>query len=81
VESLKAPPVPPAEPAPPPAAPPAAPNKPSLWLGNSKSKYRNPKQIQMIKFPKLILLSDQSLEFWSFEFVSNLGFRASNLIF
>jgi len=54
---------------------------------NPKSEYRNPKQIlrlgrirlqrriRMFQFLKL-----PGFEFWSFDIVSNFGFRASNLI-
>jgi len=62
---------------------------PSNQRKNPKSEYRNPKQTQRqinlksgkSKTPKL---KEDCLEFylfWSFEIVSNFGFRASNFLF
>jgi len=52
---------------------------------NSKSEYRNPKQIQILNFLMTKTIFAQifrlfgSFEFWSFDIVSEFGFRASDL--
>ena len=56
---------------------------------NPKSEYRNPKQTQSQinlnrENPKHRIRKEACLEFylfWSFEIVSNFGFRASNFLF
>ena len=61
---------------------------------NSKSEYRNPKQIQSINVPMLKTNAPSSIReterrtvpfcsfgFWSFDIVSNFGFRDSNFLF
>jgi hypothetical protein len=44
---------------------------------NPKSEYRNPKQIRNLKVPKQ--QTKKTFDFGTFGFVSNFGFRASNL--
>jgi len=51
-------------------------SKPTL---NPKSEYRNPKQFQNPNDQITKTFPILGFEFWSFEFVSKFGFRASDL--